>query len=385
MERRKQPAGFKRSNVVKSAGRTRQNQGPHDPATGGGRKPARFTGPGDRSTTGSTYGHRSPKVQTGERTYKGKPFEGSKDPATGGGNTPGRPAGRGNRSSIGSTFDHRSAGTEQGERTRKGKPFARNAARWKGKKRRSPLKKENEIDDKSVRLNKFLAEHGVSSRREADQYIATGLVTINGKTVTEMGVKVLPGDDVRFNGERLREERKVYILLNKPKDYITTLEDPNAKKTVMDLIRGACRERVYPVGRLDRNSTGILLITNDGDLTRKLTHPSNHKKKIYHVFLNKTLKAADMHQLAEGIQLEDGPIKADEISYVEETDKSQVGVEIHSGRNRVVRRMFEQLGYEVKKLDRVYFAGLTKKGLPRGHWRFLSDKEIRMLKTGAYE
>ena len=200
-----------------------------------------------------------------------------------------------------------------------------------------------------------------------------------------MGVKVFPGDDVRFNGERLREERKVYILLNKPKDYITTLEDPNAKKTVMDLIKGACRERVYPVGRLDRNSTGILLITNDGDLTKKLTHPSYHKKKIYHVFLNKMLKSPDMQKLADGIELEDGPIRADEISYVDETDKTQVGVEIHSGRNRIVRRMFEQLGYEIKKLDRVYFAGLTKKGLPRGHWRFLSEKEVRMLKTGAYD
>jgi 23S rRNA pseudouridine2605 synthase len=177
----------------------------------------------------------------------------------------------------------------------------------------------------------------------------------------------------------------VYLILNKPKDYVTTLEDPNAKKTVMELIRGACKERVYPVGRLDRNSTGVLLFTNDGDLTRKLTHPSFHKKKVYHVFLNKVLKSGDMHSILTGVELEDGIAKADEISYVDEEDKTQVGVEIHSGQNRIVRRMFEQLGYNVKKLDRVYFAGLTKKGLQRGEWRILSDKEIRMLKTGSYD
>lgn len=248
-----------------------------------------------------------------------------------------------------------------------------------------PPKPVKNDDSKEMRLNRFIASHGLCSRREADQYIASGLVTVNGKTVTEMGLKVLPDDDVRFNGERLREERKVYILLNKPKDYVTTLEDPFAKKTVMELIRGACKERVYPVGRLDRNTTGVLLITNDGELTKKLTHPSFHKKKIYHVFLNKIVKPGDLRKLAEGIELEDGPIKADEISYVDEDDKSQVGVEIHSGRNKIVRRMFEHLGYTVKKLDRVYFAGLTKKGLTRGHWRFLSEKEIKMLKTGSYE
>ncbi len=245
-----------------------------------------------------------------------------------------------------------------------------------------PIKEE---DNKEVRLNRYIASHGICSRREADQFIASGLVTVNGKTVTEMGMKVNPDDDVRFNGERLREEHKVYILLNKPKDYVTTLEDPFAKRTVMELIKGACKERVYPVGRLDRNTTGVLLITNDGDLTKKLTHPSYHKKKIYHVFLNKMVKPGDLRKLADGIELEDGPIKADEISYVDEADKSQVGVEIHSGRNKIVRRMFEHLGYTVKKLDRVYFAGLTKKGLTRGHWRFLSEKEIKMLKTGSYE
>jgi 23S rRNA pseudouridine2605 synthase len=246
--------------------------------------------------------------------------------------------------------------------------------------------KERNIDtNKEIRLNKYIAEHGLCSRREADVFIASGVVSVNGVVVTAMGVKVLPGDEIKFNGERLHEEKKVYLLLNKPKDYITTLEDPNAKKTVMELIRGACKERIYPVGRLDRNSTGVLLFTNDGDLTRKLTHPSFHKKKVYHVFLNKVLKPVDLHKIMTGVELEDGIVKADEISYVDEADKTQVGVEIHSGQNRIVRRMFEELGYNVKKLDRVYFAGLTKKGLQRGEWRFLNDKEIRMLKTGSYD
>jgi 23S rRNA pseudouridine2605 synthase len=236
-----------------------------------------------------------------------------------------------------------------------------------------------------IRLNKYIASTGVCSRREADEFIRAGLVTVNGKLVTEMGVKVSPGDQVKYNGETLREEKKVYILMNKPKDYITTVEDPHAKKTVLELIKGACKERVYPVGRLDRNTTGILLLTNDGELTKRLTHPKFEKLKIYHVHLNKNLKHADMDKIASGISLEDGFIKADSISYADPVDKSQVGIEIHSGRNHIVRRIFESLGYDVSKLDRVYFAGLTKKNLHRGEWRFLTEKEISVLKMNAFK
>jgi 23S rRNA pseudouridine2605 synthase len=236
-----------------------------------------------------------------------------------------------------------------------------------------------------IRLNKYIASTGVCSRREADEFIRAGLVTVNGKLVTEMGVKVSPEDLVKYNGETLREEKKVYILMNKPKDYITTVEDPHAKKTVLELIKGACKERVYPVGRLDRNTTGVLLLTNDGELTKRLTHPKFEKLKIYHVHLNKNLKHGDMDKIASGISLEDGFIKADSINYADPADKSQVGIEIHSGRNHIVRRIFESLGYEVAKLDRVYFAGLTKKNLHRGEWRFLSVKEITMLKMNAFK
>ena len=235
-----------------------------------------------------------------------------------------------------------------------------------------------------IRLNKFIANSGICSRREADEYIVAGLVTVNGKVVTEMGVKVQPNDEVRFNNERLKGEQKVYIVMNKPKDFVTTMSDPYADKTVMDLIGEKCPSRVFPVGRLDKATTGVLLFTNDGELTEQLTHPSYNKKKIYHIFLDKNLKQADLQQLLDGVELEDGLIQADSISYVDE-DNAQVGLEIHSGRNRVVRRMFEALGYKVKKLDRVYFAGLTKKNLKRGQWRFLTDAEVNMLRMGAYE
>ena len=237
----------------------------------------------------------------------------------------------------------------------------------------------------AVRLNKFIASAGICSRREADQLISAGLISVNGKSVTELGTKVLPGDEVRYNGERIRGERKVYLLLNKPKDYVTTTEDPRERKTVMLLIRDACKERIYPVGRLDRNTTGVLLFTNDGDLAKKMTHPSHNKKKIYHVFLDKALSAADLNKLAGGITLEDGFIQPDAISYASQENKREIGLEIHSGRNRIVRRMFEALGYRVIKLDRVYFAGLTKKNLPRGKWRFLTEREISRLKMNAYE
>ena len=236
-----------------------------------------------------------------------------------------------------------------------------------------------------MRLNKYIAASGICSRREADQLISAGLISVNGKVVSQLGTKVGPADEVRYNGERIRNERKVYLVLNKPKDYVTTTDDPRERKTVMLLVQDACKERIYPVGRLDRNTTGVLLFTNDGELAKKMTHPSHNKKKIYHVSLNKGLSAGDLKKLAEGINLEDGFIQPDAISYVSRENKREVGLEIHSGKNRIVRRMFEELGYRVDKLDRVYFGGLTKKNLPRGKWRFLSEREVNRLKMNAYE
>lgn len=236
----------------------------------------------------------------------------------------------------------------------------------------------------AMRLNRFIANSGICSRREADDLITAGLVAVNGQIVTELGSKVNPDDEVRFNGSVIKGEKKVYIVMNKPKGFVTSLDDPHADKTVMGLLKGAVAERVYPVGRLDKNSVGVLLITNDGELTRKLTHPSYNKQKVYQVTLDKPLAQADMTKIAEGITLEDGEIHADEISYVSENRK-EVGIEIHSGRNRIVRRIFESLGYSVQKLDRVYFAGLTKKKLKRGGWRFLSPMEVNRLKSGEYE
>lgn len=236
-----------------------------------------------------------------------------------------------------------------------------------------------------VRLNKYLANAGICSRREADNYITAGLITVNGEVVTELGVKVVPTDDVRFNSERVNPERKVYVLLNKPKDCVTTVDDPQERKTVLDCLRGIGKERIYPVGRLDRNTTGVLLLTNDGDMAAKLTHPKFMKKKIYHVTCDKNVAISDMELLASGIELEDGPVYADEVTYVNEADRSQIGIEIHSGKNRIVRRMLEHLGYRVNKLDRVLFAGLTKKNLKRGDWRYLTEKEVNMLRMGAYE
>ena len=236
-----------------------------------------------------------------------------------------------------------------------------------------------------IRLNKFLANAGVCSRREADQFIEAGVVSVNGKVVTELGTKVQRTDQVHFHDQLVSIEKKVYVILNKPKDYVTTSDDPQQRKTVMELVKDCCRERIYPVGRLDRNTTGVLLLTNDGDLASKLTHPKFLKKKIYHVYLDKNCTAADMKQIAEGITLEDGDIKADAISYASETDRKQVGIEIHSGKNRIVRRIFESLGYKVCKLDRVMFAGLTKKGIKRGDWRFLTEQEVAMLHMGSYQ
>ncbi|KGN68811.1 pseudouridine synthase [Porphyromonas gulae] len=236
-----------------------------------------------------------------------------------------------------------------------------------------------------IRLNKFLSNAGVCSRREADLLIEKGEITVNGEVVTELGRRITRQDEVIYKDKRVEIESKVYVLLNKPKNCVTTSDDPECRTTVMDIVRYACPERIYPVGRLDRNTTGVLLITNDGDLASKLTHPSFKKKKIYHVWLNKDVSIEDMQKIADGVELDDGEIHADAISYVKEDDLSQVGIEIHSGRNRIVRRLFEHLGYRVVKLDRVYFAGLTKKNLPRGKWRYLNEQEVNNLRMGAFE
>ena len=244
----------------------------------------------------------------------------------------------------------------------------------------------DDIDlDAPIRLNKYMANAGICSRREADEYITSGKVKVNGAVVTELGTKIQRTDVVEFDDKIVTPERKCYVLLNKPKDCVTTSDDPNGRLTVMDVVKNACEERIYPVGRLDRNTTGVLLLTNDGELASKLTHPKFVKKKIYHVWTDKPIAEEDMQRIADGIELEDGEIHADAISYVSDTDRNQAGIEIHSGRNRIVRRIFEHLGYRVTKLDRVYFAGLTKKNLPRGRWRYLTQEEVNFLRMGAFE
>ena len=253
--------------------------------------------------------------------------------------------------------------------------------------RPKPVEYEMPIPDpnEQIRLNKYMSNAGICSRREADEFIQQGLVKVNGQVVTELGTKISHSDVVEYDEKVVTMERKCYILLNKPKDCVTTSDDPNGRLTVMDLVKGACNERIYPVGRLDRNTTGVLLLTNDGDLASKLTHPKFVKKKIYHVWCDRDISEDDMQRIADGIELEDGPIHADAISYATETDRNQAGIEIHSGRNRIVRRIFESLGYHVTKLDRVYFAGLTKKNLPRGRWRYLTQEEVNYLKMGSFE
>lgn len=252
-------------------------------------------------------------------------------------------------------------------------------------KQRIDYKEEAYDPNQPIRLNKFLANAGVCSRRDADKYIQAGVVSVNGEIITELGHKVLRSDTVLFHDQQVKAEKKIYVLLNKPKGYVTTSEDPQNRKTVMDLVRNACMERIYPVGRLDRNTTGVLLLTNDGEMASKLTHPKFMKKKIYHVYLDRNVSAADLRQIAEGITLEDGDIRADSVDYASETDRKQVGIEIHSGKNRIVRRIFAALGYNVIKLDRVYFAGLTKKNVKRGDWRYLTEEEVRMLRMGSFE
>lgn len=274
----------------------------------------------------------------------------------------------------------------QGERPYQGgrRPAFDPDKRYAQPKRREYIK---EVFDpnKPIRLNKYLANAGVCSRRDADKFIEAGVVSVNGKVVTELGTKVMRSDEVKFHDKTVQIEKKVYVLLNKPKGYVTTSEDPENRKTVMDLVSGACPERIYPVGRLDRNTTGVLLLTNDGELASKLTHPQFLKKKIYHVFCDRNVSAADLRQIAEGITLDDGEVHADAVEYASPTDKKQVGIEIHSGRNRIVRRIFESLGYHVVKLDRVYFAGLTKKRLQRGDWRYLTEMEVNMLRMGSFD
>ena len=293
-------------------------------------------------------------------------------------NTDNKPAGR----SFGKgKFESKGKFEGKGKFESKGKFEGK--GKFSAEKKSYPKYNPNKVNG-DIRLNRFVAQSGLCSRREADEFIAAGLVSVNGVIVTELGTRVKPTDVVKFNDERLQGEKNVYLVLNKPKGYVTTSEDDHAEKTVMELVQNACKERIYPVGRLDKNSLGLLLFTNDGDITRQLTHPSLRKKKIYEVTLDKALTRADFEQLAEGVTLEDGDAYFDEISYIKD-DKKSVGVEIHSGRNRIVRRMFEHLGYKVTKLDRVYYAGLTKKNLKRGAWRFLTSDEVARLKAGRYE
>jgi 23S rRNA pseudouridine2605 synthase len=290
-----------------------------------------------------------------------------------GGNTSGRPP------YAGRTGDGKYPASRKPNR-----PFAQKNPKFLPPK---PVKYKEDLSDPNepIRLNKFLANAGVCSRREADEFIKAGVVKVNGQVVAELGSKVSRLDTIHFHDRPVHLEGKIYVLLNKPKNVLTTTDDPNERRTVMELVKSACKERIYPIGRLDRNTTGVLLLTNDGDIASKLTHPSFKKKKIYHVWLDKEVTIADMERLANGIDLEDGEIHADALSYASEEDKSQVGIEIHSGRNRIVRRMFEHLGYKVYKLDRVYFAGLTKKNLGRGKWRYLNEKEVGILRMGAFE
>ena len=329
------------------------------------------------------FGSRMQDEERPRRTYGGKTHGEGGAPRSYGSHSEGakRPYGEKSR---GGKPAFRSGYGEHGAGSRNTKPYGRTSVRRDDSRPASYPKYDPARQTGAIRLNRFLAQSGICSRREADDFITAGVVSVNGKIVTELGTKVLPTDEVRFNDSRVQGEKKVYLVLNKPKGYVTSLDDPHADKTVMDLVKGACEERIYPVGRLDKNSVGLLLFTNDGDLTKQLTHPSYRKKKIYQVSLDKPLTRADMDRIAEGVTLEDGEIYADEISYVKE-NKQEVGIEIHSGRNRIVRRIFESLGYTVTKLDRVYYAGLTKKNLKRGAWRFLTREEVERLKSGQYE
>jgi 23S rRNA pseudouridine2605 synthase len=278
--------------------------------------------------------------------------------------------------------------SSRGRQAGRGKPHDSSKGKFKTTKRFTKptneiQKKPTRIKDEAlegIRLNKYISNSGICSRREADVFIKAGSASVNGKLVTEMGYKVMPNDEVRFDGALINPEQKRYVLLNKPKNFITTMDDDRGRKTVMDLVSKASKERIYPVGRLDRNTTGLLLFTNDGELAKKLTHPKHNIQKIYHASLDKKLSMADLHKISDGFILDERRVIVDEISYIENQSKTEVGVKIHSGRNRIVRRIFEHFNYKVVKLDRVIFAGLTKKNLPRGHWRPLTDQEVINLK-----
>lgn len=291
---------------------------------------------------------------------------------------PGRSGARSNNDSRGNSRNEKfskkgGAGKPQGGK-RPGFGFG------KSEKVKLTPKEEYKKDDGTIRLNRFIAQAGICSRREADTLIASGAIKVNGRVVTELGTRVKKTDKVQCEDQTLKNEKLVYVLLNKPKDYITTVSDPQKRKTVLDLVGKACKERIYPVGRLDRNTSGVLLLCNDGDLSKKLLHPKHLVKKIYHLTLDKPIKQSDFDQITEGLQLEDGFIKPDELAYTSKENKKELGIEIHSGKNRIVRRIFEAVGYRVIRLDRVYFAGLTKKGMSRGQYRFLTEEEVRYLK-----
>lgn len=403
----------------------RRSYGDRKPSFGGDRKPS--YGNGERRSFGdhkpSYGGDRKPSYGNGERRSFGdhKPsFGGDRRPSYGGDR---KPSFGGDRRPSFNNGERRSFGENGGERRRFSsnsgerkfqKPFSNGGRgdRFAGKRRFEPQFEDEEksgisrmisrrpqvanqqnLSDndyapiafqEEMRLNKFIANSGVCSRREADTFIQAGVVTVNGEVVTELGTKVnVINDDIRFNGERLKGEEKVYIVMNKPKGYVTTASDPYADRTVMDLLKG-CTSRVFAVGRLDKNTTGVLMFTNDGEMAEKLTHPSYDKKKIYQVMLDKALDEQDYEKILSGITLSDGDVKADELEYIDENDKRKLGIEIHSGKNRIVRRIFESLGYNVRALDRVYFAGLTKKGLQKGEWRYLSEGEVNILRMGAY-
>lgn len=374
-------------------------------------RPGRSYGDGERRSFGDgerrSFGSDRPRRSFGDNNER-RPFGDRRRSfeERGSSDRPRRSYGDGERRSFGDgerrPFGDRKRSFGQDRRSFSGKNFNNRPARHfedraaeEGINRmisRKPLVEDNAFSDNdlinipvkdTVRLNKFIANSGVCSRREADNFILAGVVTVNGEVVTELGTKVNITDDIRFNGERLKGEAKVYIVMNKPKGYVTTASDPHADKTVMDLLKG-CEARVFPVGRLDKNTTGVLMFTNDGEMAEKLTHPSYDKKKIYQVTLDNKLSQEDFDKIVSGVTLSDGEIAADELEYIDADDHRKLGIEIHSGKNRIVRRIFESLGYEVKALDRVYFAGLTKKGIKRGNWRFLTEGEANILKMGAY-
>ena len=334
--------------------------------------------------------------QDSDMANEQKPMQGGYQPRQQGGYQPRQQGGYQQRPQQGG-FQHRQQGGGFNNQGRQQRPQQGNFNRpgkqnWKNNQAAKFTPRPKQIDyvlddidpNEEIRLNKFMANAGICSRREADEYITGGLVKVNGEVVTELGSKISRSDVVEYDGKVITPERKCYVLLNKPKDCVTTSDDPNGRTTVLDIVKNACEERIYPVGRLDRNTTGVLLLTNDGDLASKLTHPKFVKKKIYHVWTDRDIAEEDMQRIADGIELEDGEIHADAISYVSD-ERNQAGIEIHSGRNRIVRRIFEHLGYRVVKLDRVYFAGLTKKNLPRGHWRYLTQEEVNYLRMGAFE